>query len=84
MLNYTLKNKVVYAHPKYNLNPNMFFVGYYSKEIAEATAKPVIIHYACKIKPWQMYCKHPFWGEYFKYLKLSPFKDVLKDNLVII
>lgn len=35
-----------------------------------------IIHYSAKVKPWNWNCYHPLRGEYFRYLKMSPWKDV--------
>lgn len=34
---------------------------------------PIVIHYVSKPKPWQYFCKHPFRGEYYKYLQYTPF-----------
>ena len=34
-----------------------------------------IVHFIGHRKPWQPGCRHPYRKEYFRYLKLTPFKD---------
>ena len=36
---------------------------------------PVIIHYAGASKPWHYLDRHPYKYQYFKYLKLTPFRE---------
>jgi lipopolysaccharide biosynthesis glycosyltransferase len=36
---------------------------------------PVVIHYSGRLKPWDYYCPHPLKGEYYKYLKKTPWKS---------
>ena len=37
--------------------------------------KPLIVHFAGSSKPWNYLDRHPYKAEYFKYLRLTPFKD---------
>ncbi len=36
---------------------------------------PVIVHYVSVPKPWEFGCDNPYTGEYYKYIKLTPFKN---------
>lgn len=79
VLNYTFNNKVKFVSPAYNLQQTIYFNGqhslYSNEEIEFAKYYPVIIHYSGNIKPWQKGCRHPLWGKYYKYLKVSPYKS---------
>lgn len=44
------------------------------KEIDKEIEKRVIIHYTCAWKPWIYPCDNPLSFEYYKYLRLSPWK----------
>lgn len=46
-----------------------------AKEIVEGIQNRVIIHYSAKEKPWMWRCENPLKAEYFKYLRMSPWKD---------
>ena len=79
VLNYTLKDKIKFIHPKYNL-PFSFLADkdYVLKtvplaEYNEAIKAPVVIHYTTQIKPWN--CNYPYktGKEYFKYLDKTCF-----------
>ena len=58
---------------------------FYSQEqIDEAIKNPVYIHYTpgFTTRPWVKGCKHPYVDLYWKYLKLTPWKDFkpIKNN----
>ncbi|MBR1649188.1 MAG: glycosyltransferase [Alphaproteobacteria bacterium] len=78
VLNYTFKDCVLFVSPRFNLQYNAFVDTYchqYSFDEIEAAKKnPVIIHYNSPQKPWNEECAHPLWKEYYKYLKLTPYK----------
>lgn len=46
-----------------------------AKEIMDGIQNRAIIHYSAKEKPWMWRCENPLKGEYFKYLRMSPWKD---------
>ncbi len=48
---------------------------YHQKERLKAIEDPYIIHYTHKYKPWNIKCTNKFRNEYFKYLKLTPYKN---------
>lgn len=48
---------------------------YYFKEKKEMGFEPIVIHYVSKPKPWNYGCNNPYTSEYFKYLKLTPWKN---------
>ena len=81
-LNAVLYNKWLPLAPKYNQQSVLHYLPckrlVYSKtECAEALKHPVIIHYTGVIKnskPWHYIDIHPLKKEYYKYLKLTPWK----------
>lgn len=79
VLNYTFNNKVKFVSPCFNLQCNAFYDGSFSKytqkEMEFAKSLPAIIHFNSCSKPWNKKCTHPLWKEYYKYLKLSPYKN---------
>ena len=57
-------------HPSYGKSRGADY-----SDMQEAINSPVIIHYASPDKPWFIFSRHPFRTEYFKYLKLTPWKN---------
>ncbi|MFC1760289.1 glycosyltransferase family 8 protein, partial [Candidatus Neomarinimicrobiota bacterium] len=53
-------------------------------ELKEAKENPVIIHYSGLLKPWHFRCNHPYKRLYWKYLKLTPFKKYIPEDLTIL
>jgi lipopolysaccharide biosynthesis glycosyltransferase len=58
-----------------------FFVGFSASELGvseqelkEARSDPRIVHFTGSAKPWNVYLNHPFEGEYFNYLALTPWR----------
>lgn len=83
VINGVCKNKILVISPKYNVMPEMIYLGkdkimklyninnyYEDKEIVEAKEKPVIIHYISKFynRPWNKSCTHPYKELYTFYL----------------
>lgn len=49
---------------------------YYSKNIVENAKKhPIIIHYLGEERPWREGNHHPYKSDYYRYLRLTPWKD---------
>ncbi|MCD0486949.1 glycosyltransferase family 8 protein [Pedobacter sp. MC2016-14] len=62
---------------------NMYFAGKWKALSAtynglhlrvKVAKKPVIVHFAGKTKPWNYLNWHPYRNEYYKYLKILPFR----------
>ena len=97
VINGVIKNKKILPL-KYNLMTSYLMMSrddiiklykvedpFYSQEqIDEAIKNPVYIHYTpgFTIRPWVKGCKHPYVDLYWKYLKLTPWKDFepIKNN----
>lgn len=60
---------------RWNLQRQMFKAYRQNSRVYPETADPGIIHYTSSWKPWDFLNDHPLKGEYFKYLKLTPWKD---------
>lgn len=97
VINGVIKNKKILPL-KYNLMTSYLMMSrdnmikfykvedsFYSQEqIDEAIKNPVYIHYTpgFTTRPWVKGCKHPYVDLYWKYLKLTPWKDFkpIKNN----
>lgn len=55
-----------------------------SQELNEAKENPIIVHYTGSSKPWHFMNKHPYKKLYWKYLKMTPFKRIIPEDLTII
>lgn len=53
-------------------------------ELNEAKENPVIIHYTGSSKPWHFRNKHPYKHLYWKYLRMTPFKRYIPEDLTVI
>jgi lipopolysaccharide biosynthesis glycosyltransferase len=84
ILNGTLWEKVKYFPPKYNRNylvePDVANAVWGEKELREAKKFPAIIHYIGPTKPWNYLSFHPKTKLWWKYLKMTPFKDFKPKN----
>lgn len=54
------------------------------EELEEAKLNPVIIHYTGSSKPWHFRNKHPYKYLYWKYLKMTPFKRYIPEDLTVL
>jgi lipopolysaccharide biosynthesis glycosyltransferase len=83
-LNAILNSGIKYIPPKYNMNynvePDVKKSLWNEDEIWEAQTNPVIIHYIGPIKPWNYLSFHPKTKLWWKYLKMTPFKDFKPQN----
>lgn len=97
VINGAIKNKMILPL-KYNLMTQYLMMSrddiikfykvedpfYSQEEIDEAINNPVYIHYTpgFTTRPWVKGCKHPYVDLYWKYLKLTPWKDFkpIKNN----
>lgn len=87
-INGTLKENIYYLKPEYNFYNIYWFypykvlkklmgnTEYYSKNIVENAKKhPIIIHYLGEERPWRAGNHHPYKSDYYRYLRLTPWKD---------
>ncbi|PKN53491.1 MAG: glycosyltransferase family 8 protein [Deltaproteobacteria bacterium HGW-Deltaproteobacteria-13] len=72
-------------HPKYNLHTVLLSSDYASDpQIREAMDNPVIIHYTGLHKPWHLGDSHPYKRLYWKYLRMTPYKYSIPDDINMI
>jgi lipopolysaccharide biosynthesis glycosyltransferase len=81
-LNANLYDKRLVIEPKWNQLSPVFEVSkstllkiYSLKELEELQHFPAIVHYSGSSKPWDYLNIHPFKSEYYKYLKLTNWKN---------
>lgn len=87
VLNAVLYDKVKSINYKWNYMNNFFdkIIGTYPQGTNyKPGVDPVVIHYVSVPKPWIKYCTHPFVDEYYRYLKLTEFRDFKPINSVAI
>ncbi len=57
---------------------------YTEEEVKKASTNPVIVHFTRNFymtsRPWVEGCDHPFTDQYIKYSRLTPWKELEKDN----
>jgi lipopolysaccharide biosynthesis glycosyltransferase len=84
ILNGVLWKKTMYISPRYNRNflvePDVARTVWGKEELVEAKRNPAIIHYIGPIKPWNYLSFHPKTKLWWKYLKMTPFKDFKPRN----
>jgi lipopolysaccharide biosynthesis glycosyltransferase len=84
VVNAVLNPFVKYIPPKYNMNynvePDVIRALWNSEEVREAQKFPAIIHYIGPTKPWNYLSFHPKTKLWWKYLKMTPFKDFKPQN----
>lgn len=84
-LNSVINGNWLELHPQYNMH-----TGLLNKECAvdlqikEAIDNPVIIHYTGSSKPWHFRNNHPYKHLYWKYLRKTPYKYFIPDDLNMI
>jgi lipopolysaccharide biosynthesis glycosyltransferase len=84
-LNSVINGNWLELHPRYNMH-----TGLLHKECAvdlpikEAIDNPVIIHYTGSSKPWHFRNNHPYKHLYWKYLRKTPYKYFIPDDLNMI
>jgi len=54
------------------------------EELEDAKENPIIIHYTGSSKPWHFRNKHPYKNLYWKYLKMTPFKRYIPNDLTVV
>ena len=77
VINIVLENKIKFLDMKWNFQYyyNGSKMDFSKQDIKEADEDKKIIHYIGAVKPWNYYSNRPNGGEYFKYLKLTPWKN---------
>lgn len=74
-LNALLYNTVQYLPYRWNVQTPIFQQQIDDSDLQQAIKSPAIIHYTTASKPWHITNTHYYKEEYYKYLKLTPFKD---------
>lgn len=46
-----------------------------SAQWEECRNRPAVIHYSSRFKPWHAWCNHPLRHEYYRYLRLTPWRN---------
>ncbi|NTV92633.1 MAG: glycosyltransferase family 8 protein [Chlorobiaceae bacterium] len=74
---------------KYNQQSSIFsddfdrkFDCFSPEELNEAKKNPVIIHYTGGSKPWHFKNRHPYKQLYWKYLKMTPYRNAIYSDLM--
>lgn len=62
-----------FMQPFFMLEPSV--VKRQKAELEKNIHHPCIIHYTASLKPWFIECEHPYKSEYWKYLKMTPWKE---------
>lgn len=84
VMNFVFQDKILLLPVKYNLQ--MYFLKktptwdywQHEKEVKEAIADPIIVHYSTMDKPWNVYTQHPhpFNSTFYKYQNQTRWKGV--------
>ncbi len=87
VLNAVLWRAVKYVSPVYNYNfwTERDVAGqlFPAQEIAAVRRRPVIVHYIGPVKPWHYKSIHPKRALWWKFLKLTPYKDFRPANITV-
>jgi len=78
--NAVMYDKWLPLKPKWNQQTKFFEIKHHDTQYDEASFfesihKPAIIHYTTSSKPWQYVNSHPYKSEYYKYLKLTEWRN---------
>ncbi len=79
-LNVVLAGEWLPLHPRWNqqtihFEPHKHCFPLDGQVLEECLMQPAIIHYTAKFKPWHYWCEHPLKAEYYRYLRLTPWKN---------
>lgn len=84
-LNAILYDSWLELHPRWNLTNFAFHYddnefrkvwdGTMFSKVKQALENPCIVHFTVWSKPWNTYSNHPYKGEYYKYLSLTPWRN---------
>lgn len=86
-LNAIVDGRWIELHPKFNMQTAFVELiasssaKLVSVDIVNAVKNPIIIHYSSGSKPWHFTNTHPYKKEYWKYLKLTPFKLIFSADI---
>jgi len=87
-LNWVFQDKWLHLPLRWNQQPMHFKL--YSREhrhdmaVREAVERPAIIHYLAASKPWQFDCDHPLKNQYYRYLKMTVWKDFAPEGCNVV
>ncbi len=89
-LNAVIWGKWLSLHPKWNVQQYAFHRYYdrnmrksLSPDFIEAVENPAVVHFTTSNKPWKSTCTAPFAEEYFKYIKMTPWKNCRQSTFNI-
>jgi lipopolysaccharide biosynthesis glycosyltransferase len=79
-LNAVLHSQWLELHPRWNAQTILFEhegrnLPVPADVLALCLARPAVIHYTAKFKPWHYWCEHPLKHEYYRYLAGTPWKN---------
>ena len=81
ILNVVFKNQYRILPLNWNLISSVYrnipdYFSYDSAAVSDALSNPAVAHFTGRHKPWRVLktSRHPCWKEYWKYLRLTPFK----------
>jgi lipopolysaccharide biosynthesis glycosyltransferase len=84
-LNAVINGNWLELHPKYNVHAGLVYADDISdSKIQEAVDSPVIVHFTGSSKPWHFRNHHPYKHFYWKYLRMTPYKYFIPDDLNLI
>jgi lipopolysaccharide biosynthesis glycosyltransferase len=83
-LNSVINGNWLELHSQYNMHTGFFKESGVNLQIKEAIDNPVIIHYTGSSKPWHFRNDHPYKHLYWKYLRKTPYKYFIPDDLNMI
>lgn len=53
----------------------------YRQQIVDGGGKnPMIVHFVSRPKPWEWTCSHPYKGDYYHYLDMTPFAGCVQNQ----
>lgn len=89
-LNAVINGQWIPLHFKYNYyyrrnfkEESLFSSTFDKKELKEASANPVIIHYVGSKKPWHYRDIHPLKHLYWKYLEMTPYRNYHTEDFSV-
>jgi len=90
-LNIVLQDSVKYLDWKYNVTTSSFminddtkFKGFWKDYYLDAKRNPTLIHFTWSVKPWNLFCIHPYTTIYLNYLlKLWKFGGIIYKTKLI-
>lgn len=81
-LNFVINGNWRELHPRYNVHSQILYAdSSFGSLIKEAIEDPIIIHYTGPSKPWHFANMHPYKHLYWRYLRKTPYKYFIPNDL---